>query len=152
MKLVYPGISVLMRACFPNQVLRCALVALVLVLGAQPQTGIAASPFVKDLQAQARDQIRLLQDEKRSRSWFQQKLDSQLVYALRQKRFGVVLPGVSGLRPRLPLEPSGLLLVDLQAQVTKAHVEQSFVREPRPERLAWTLVNVFAMTRHADRL
>jgi len=98
-------------------------VALVLLLAAHAQTGIAANPLVKDLQPQAQDQIRLLQDEKRSRSWFQQKLDSQLVYALRQKRFGAVLPGVSKLRPKLTLEPTGLLLVDLRAQVTPRLLE-----------------------------
>ena len=107
-----------MRSCSPNQSLWCAALALVLVLGVHAQTKTSANSAFKDLEPHARDQIRLLQDEKRSWSWFQKKLDSQLIYALRQKRLGAVLPGVSALRARVSLEPSGSLLVDVRAQVS----------------------------------
>jgi subtilisin-like proprotein convertase family protein len=112
------------------------VLALVLVFGAHAQTRTGTNSAFKDLEPHARDQIRLLQDEKRSRSWFQKKLDSQLVYALRQKRLGAVLPGVSALRARLSLEPSGSLLVDVRAQVSPELLD--FIR-----RNGGTVVNSF---------
>ena len=118
MKSLHSRTFVQMRSCSPNQSLWCAALALVLVLGVHAQTKTSANSAFKDLEPHARDQIRLLQDEKRSRSWFQKKLDSQLIYALRQKRLGAVLPGVSALRARVSLEPSGSLLVDVRAQVS----------------------------------
>jgi hypothetical protein len=47
------------------------------------------------------------------------KLDSQLVYALRQMRQPAIAPGVDALKPALRFEPGGrILLVDLRATVT----------------------------------
>jgi subtilisin-like proprotein convertase family protein len=112
------------------------VLALVLAFGAYAQTRTGANSAFKDLEPRSRDQISLLQDEKRSRSWFHKKLDSQLVYALRQKRLGAVLPGVSALRARLSLEPSGSLLVDVRAQVSPELLD--FIR-----RNGGTVVNSF---------
>ena len=106
------------QSCPPNRVLWSAVLALVLGVGAHAQTRTSANSTYRDLQPHTRDQIRLLQEEKQSRSWFQKKLDSQLVYGLRQKRLGVALPGVNALHARLSFEPSGSLLVDIRAEVS----------------------------------
>jgi subtilisin-like proprotein convertase family protein len=71
----------------------------------------------RELGGNSRNQIESLIAEKASRSPSQRKLDSQLIYALRQKRQQRVAPGLdrleSGVRPR----PDGQVLVDLRAQV-----------------------------------
>ena len=118
MKSLQSRSAVQMQSRVPNRPLWCALLALVLVVGASAQNRTGANSAFKGLEQRSRDQIGLLQDEKRSRSWFQKKLDSQIVYALRQKRLGAVLPGVSTLRARVSIEPSGSWLVDVRAQVS----------------------------------
>ncbi len=102
------------RSCLPKRLLCFTTLTVFLALGAHAQTRTNTPDAHQDLAPHTRDQIRLLEDEKRSRSWFQKKLDSQLVYALRQKRLGEALPGVSALRARVSLEPSGSVLVDVR--------------------------------------
>ncbi len=64
-----------------------------------------------------REQIESLQAEKLSRTPAQRKLDSQLVYAVRQQRQGFVSRKVLLLRPDLGIEADGRVLVDIRAEV-----------------------------------
>jgi len=82
---------------------------------------LAADPPA--LAAHTREQLRLLHEEKISRTPAQRKLDSQLVYALRQKRLGLVAPGLTRLRPGKLAEENGRQLVDLNATVTPGLLE-----------------------------
>lgn len=85
-------------------------------LGAQPLTTRPAP--AGDLDAHTREQIRLLTEEKLGRTPAQKKVDSQLLYATRQKRQGVAVSGVSAFRPSLELEADGRVLVDVRALVS----------------------------------
>ena len=67
-----------------------------------------------------REQIRILHEEKLSRTAAQKKMDSQFLYYLRQKRQGQVALGLTALKPSLRLEPDGRVLVDLRAGVSPA--------------------------------
>jgi len=60
--------------------------------------------------------LRLAQDEKASRSAAQKKIDSQLLYALKQKRGET--EGVPTEPIRLELDQKGRVLVDITANVT----------------------------------
>jgi subtilisin-like proprotein convertase family protein len=66
------------------------------------------------------DQIRALQEEKRSRSPVQRKMDSQLIYGLRQKREGMAAPGAASLKPVLTIGSDGKLMVDIDGAVGPA--------------------------------
>ena len=66
----------------------------------------------------ALQQISALQAEKDSRSPAQQKMDSQLVYALKQSLNQVIAPGVTNLRVFVPWQADGRVKVDLKATVT----------------------------------
>jgi hypothetical protein len=82
--------------------------------------GISANAAERPtLGARAHQQIQALHDEKAARSPALRKLDSQLVYALRQKRQPTIAPGVDSLRPALRFQPDGRsLVVDVRATVT----------------------------------
>ena len=84
-------------------------------------SGLAAEK--QELNAQAREQIRILQEEKAARTPAQRKIDSQLVHALRKKRFGLVAPGLTSLKVDLEIEADGRVLVDLRAKVTPELLE-----------------------------
>ena len=71
----------------------------------------------KDLDPQARSQIEILQEAKRGRTPAQRKLDSQLIYALRQRNQGAAVAGIASLKPALQFEPDGRVLVDIDAEV-----------------------------------
>src|SRR5678810_106287 len=77
----------------------------------------------QQLGANTLEQIRLLQSEKLSRTPAQKKMSSQLLYYLRKKRQGIVGFGLNALRPSVPIEPDGRILVDLHAKVTPALVQ-----------------------------
>src|SRR5262245_57177964 len=63
-------------------------------------------------------QIEALHAEKAARTPAQRKLDSQLLYALRQRTQPTAVPGVGSLKPVLRLEADGRsVLVDLRARV-----------------------------------
>src|SRR5882724_10026385 len=61
-------------------------------------------PGSKDLDWHTREQIRLLNEEKLSRTPAQRKVDSQLLYSARQRRQGTVGFGLNALKPALRLE------------------------------------------------
>jgi len=71
-----------------------------------------------NLNAHTMDQIQALQDEKQSRSPVEKKLDSQILYGLKERRNGTAVQKVATLRSALVPEQDGRLLVDLQADVT----------------------------------
>ena len=64
-----------------------------------------------------------MQQEKASRTSAQRKLDSQFVYALRQKKTGLAAPGLAALKPALALEQDRRVLVDIDANVSPALLE-----------------------------
>src|SRR2546427_111825 len=72
----------------------------------------------KDLSVNTRDQIQILQEEKLARTPIHKKLDSQLVYALRERRLGLAVRGSFSLKPALTVEPDGRLLVDIRGRVS----------------------------------
>src|SRR5215208_6704963 len=65
-------------------------------------------------------QIRGLQNEKASRTAVQHKLDSQLVYALRQSRNQMAAFGVAHLQANVNRQPDGRVLLDINATVSPA--------------------------------
>jgi subtilisin-like proprotein convertase family protein len=86
-------------------------------LTAQPIEQAASSP---NLDWHARDQIRLLLEEKLSRTPAQKKVDSQLLYSARQRRKGTVGFGLNALKPAVRFEADGRVLVDLRANTSPA--------------------------------
>lgn len=88
--------------------------------------GIAGFPSAEanaaerlELPAHARDQIESLIAEKAARSPSERKVDSQLLYALRQQRRQRVAAGVNQLETAVRPKADGRVLVDLRAEVTK---------------------------------
>jgi len=71
-----------------------------------------------DLEPQARQQIETLIREKLSRTPAQRKINSQLLYLLRQKRQGTIGMGLNSFKPRVLTEADGRVLVDLKANVS----------------------------------
>ena len=72
-----------------------------------------------ELPAHARNQIESLIAEKAARSPSERKVDSQLLYALRQQRRQRVAAGVNQLETAVRPKADGRVLVDLRAEVTK---------------------------------
>ncbi len=66
----------------------------------------------------ARLQIQALEAEKTARTPAQQKMDSQLVYALEMARTGMIAPGVTNLQIGVQPDATGRVRVDLDATVT----------------------------------
>lgn len=66
----------------------------------------------------ARLQIQALEAEKAARTPAQQKMDSQLVYALEMARTGMIAPGVTRLQIGVQPDATGRVRVDLDATVT----------------------------------
>ncbi len=114
------------------------LISLGLALTLLPSAvGIGRAAETRELSPAARQQIRLLQDEKAARGPAQRKMDSQLNLALRQHRPGLAAPGLNALQPQVRLNTDGRLLVDLRAAVTPSVLE--FI-----ERNGGQVVNSFA--------
>src|ERR1035437_3904414 len=90
---------------------RCAALALLIVS--------ASSAFAEAISESALQQISALQAEKASRTPAQQKMDSQLIYALKQSLNQVIAPGVTNLRVLVQRESDGRVKVDLKATVTQ---------------------------------
>src|SRR5512146_1574636 len=102
---------VTIRVLFPHRACRlCAVLALGWAIAATAQVAKPSPGATQDIDAPTRDQLRLLQAEKASRSPTQKKLDSQLLYSLRQQRFGAPVTGVPALKPALALEADGRVL------------------------------------------
>ena len=73
---------------------------------------------VESLEWHTREQIRLLHEEKLSRTPAQRKIDSQLLYSARQRAQGSVGFGLSAFKPALRLELDGRVLLDVRANVS----------------------------------
>jgi len=71
----------------------------------------------RELGTNSRNQIEALIAEKAARSPSQRKLDSQLIYALRQKRQQPIAPGLDRLESAVRPRPDGQVLVDLRARI-----------------------------------
>jgi hypothetical protein len=67
------------------------------------------------LKRNAGNQIQVLQEEKASRTPIQQKIDSQLLYALQKTH---TTDSATDLRPTVKIDSSGNVLVDIDAKVT----------------------------------
>ena len=78
----------------------------------------AITNVATELNWNTREQIRLLHEEKLSRTPAQKKMDSQLLYLLRERRQGRVGFGLDSLKPSLRVGPDGRVLVDLRANVS----------------------------------
>ena len=85
--------------------------------------GKAPANHNEELEPQAREQIRLLHEEKLSRTPAQKKVGSQLLYLLRQKRQGVVAAGLKAFKPALRTETDGRVLVDIRANVSPSLIQ-----------------------------
>src|SRR5579859_501966 len=84
-------------------------------------TAILAGTFAapaQPLSESARNQIQALRAEKESRSPAQQKMDSQLIYALKQSLHQPIAPGIASLRLNLKKESDGRVWVDLKGTIT----------------------------------
>ena len=89
------------------------------------------------LSESALQQIQALQEEKLSRTPAQQKMDSQLVYALKLSLNQVIAPGVTNLRTSVHPNVEGLVKVDITATVTPGLI--SFI-----ESSGGAIINSFA--------
>src|SRR5262245_47366279 len=78
----------------------------------------------QNLSESALQQIRAVNLEKASRSSAQNKMDSQLVLALRPSRKEAIAAAVPLLKPALEFEPDGRVVVDIQGSVTPALSKQ----------------------------
>lgn len=72
------------------------------------------------MQDNAKEEIQSLLDEKAKRTFAQKKMDSQLIYAIKRKRGQPISDKVQALETRVEIKESGLTLVDIKANVTKA--------------------------------
>ena len=70
-------------------------------------------------------QIQALEQEKLSRSALHQKLDSQFVFRLKQKRGQLIAPGVTHLQADVKLEADGRILVDIESTVSESLLAQT---------------------------
>jgi hypothetical protein len=87
--------------------------------GSQAAASAQSSNGISDAVAQ---QIQALVDEKQSRTPAQQKMDSQLIYALRQNRGIAVANGVQTLRTRVVIDAKSRTVVDISTR--DAHLAQ----------------------------
>src|ERR1035438_8704477 len=89
--------------------------------GAAVAAIIAGAPnaLAEAIRDSALQQISALQAEKASRTPAQQKMDSQLIYALKQSLNQAIAPGVTNLRVFVQAEADGRVKVDLKATVTQ---------------------------------
>ena len=77
-----------------------------------------AAPKPLHLPASTLSQIAALEQEADSRTPAQQKISSQLVYALKMARGEQIAPGIPVLRTTVQMDSRGLALVDIDADVT----------------------------------
>ncbi len=98
-------------------IVHSGLVAILLALVLSVARQAAAQPG-QGISAAALAQIQALVQEKQARTPVQQKLDSQLVYALKVSRKQAIARGVTALRPDVKIDSGGRVLVDIKANVT----------------------------------
>jgi len=79
----------------------------------------ASNALAEAIHDSALQQISALQAEKASRTPAQLKMDSQLIYALKQSLNQAIAPGVTNLRVFVQAEADGRVKVDLKATVTQ---------------------------------
>ena len=91
-------------------------------LHAASAAGLQAKP--SELSESAKRQIAALLAEKESRTQAQQKIDSQLLYALRANRGEAMAPGVPTQETDVGPDVRGMVLVDIRANVTKSLIAQ----------------------------
>lgn len=105
-------------ASFPSKhrFMRCVQALLFLAIALGDYLAVHAAER-REVGALARNQIESLIAEKAARTPAQRKIDSQLIYALRQKRQQRIAQGVDQLQPRLRSRADGRVLVDLRATV-----------------------------------
>lgn len=87
------------------------------VLIAQFSASVFAAPPT-ELPQSAREEIRVLLEEKASWTPTQQKMESQLIHAVRSQSGKALAAGLSHLQPDVRFEADGRVLVDLDASVT----------------------------------
>src|SRR6267143_6221412 len=78
------------------------------------QTDVGASQTISSAVLQ---QIQALEDEKESRTPAQQKIDSQLLYAMKMERAEPIASGVSSLQVNVGASEQGRVVVDISASV-----------------------------------
>src|SRR6516164_9619137 len=105
-----------MKLTTPRLLTRLSFSARALLLGAALAGTLAAS--AEPLSENVLSQITALRAEKESRSPAQQKMDSQLIYGLKQSLHQAIAPGVSSLHLNLKQEADGRVWVDLKATIT----------------------------------
>lgn len=93
---------------------RAACGCLALLVSAGALTAVAADT----LSPSALQQIQALEAEKAARTPAQQKMDSQLVYLVKQSRHEVIAAGVTNLQIGVQADTNGLVKVDITATVT----------------------------------
>jgi Proprotein convertase P-domain/Subtilase family/Immunoglobulin domain len=101
-----------------------------LAFGLALLTGPAAlgAPAPKNsLGARALEEIRLLQEQKASRTAAQKKLDSQLLYGLEELRHGYAVNGLGAFKAVLARQSDGRVLVDIDAQAAPKLLD--FIRQ-----------------------
>ncbi len=69
--------------------------------------------------------MRALREEKATRNPRQMKMDSQLIYAAKKKRYGVAHRSVPELRVAVEFGPDGRAKVDIDATSPKRSLQQS---------------------------
>jgi Subtilase family len=82
--------------------------------------GAGATAKQGAMSAQALEQIDALLKEKASRTGAQQKMDSQLIYALKMRRGAMIAEGVRTLETNIPYNNQGKMTLDLKAKVSDA--------------------------------
>ncbi len=82
--------------------------------------GLNIAVAAEEISASAKAQIQALQTERASRSPAEQKMDSQLIYAVKQSRNEDIAPGVNKLRSLAKTDGNGRVEVDITGAVTPA--------------------------------
>jgi len=86
--------------------------------------GAGATARQSDISPGAMAQIEALIREKDSRTGAQQKMDSQLIYALKMRRGAMIAEGVRTLETNIPYNNQGKMTLDLKAKVSDALLTQ----------------------------
>jgi hypothetical protein len=86
------------------------------ILTVLPPLSLRAAPL-PNWTGRARDQVQAVQAEKAGRTAAQRKINSQLLFALRQARGEDIAKGAPLLRPLMRVEPDGRVLVDMRAMI-----------------------------------
>ena len=103
----------------PTSRLRVAAAFYLLCLQLWAQTPATPAPGVPDgLRQSVKNEIAALLQEKAGRTPAQQKMDSQLVHALKKNRGEPFAPGAPNVRVDVKIETDGRVLVDIDATVT----------------------------------